>query len=45
MPNKYVFKLRRGTRYVDEKGETLKQDGTVARDAWAEQSSSKEILV
>ena len=36
MPNKYVFKLRRGTRYVDEKGETLKQDGTVVRDDWAE---------
>ena len=37
MSNKYVFKLRRGTRYVDENGATLlKADGTAVRDDWAE---------
>jgi hypothetical protein len=37
MPNKYVFKLRRGTKYVDENGGLLlNEDGTVARDDWTE---------
>lgn len=33
---KYIFQLRRGTRYVDENGATLlKADGTPVRDDWA----------
>lgn len=41
MPNKYVFKLRRGTKYVDEKGETLKQDGAVVRDDWTDYTAKE----
>lgn len=37
MTNKYVCKLRRGTRYVDENGATLlNPDGTPVRDDWTE---------
>lgn len=33
---KYIFQLRRGTRYVDENGATLlNEDGTPVRDDWA----------
>lgn len=33
---KYIFQLRRGTRYVDENGVTLlNSDGTPVRDDWA----------
>ena len=33
---KYLFQLRRGTRYVDENGATLlNADGTPVKDDWA----------
>lgn len=33
---KYIFQLRRGVRYVDDKGATLlNEDGTPVRDDWA----------
>lgn len=33
---KYIFQLRRGTRYVDNNGSTLlNEDGTPVRDDWA----------
>ena len=33
---KYIFQLRRGTRYVDNNGQTLlNEDGTPVRDDWA----------
>lgn len=33
---KYIFQLRRGTRYVDDNGATLlNEDGTPVRDDWA----------
>lgn len=36
MANKYIFQLRRGTRYVDDTGATLlNSDGTPVRDDWA----------
>ena len=35
MANKYIFQLRRGTRYVDDNGATLlNADGTPVRDDW-----------
>ena len=35
MANKYIFQLRRGTRYVDDNGATLlNEDGTPVRDDW-----------
>lgn len=43
MPNKYVFKLRRGTRYVDENGATLlNEDGTPVRDDWAKYTDQED---
>lgn len=43
MPNKYVFKLRRGTRYVDENGATLlNEDGTEVRNDWAEYTAQED---
>ena len=40
MSNKYVFQLRRGTRYVDVNGATLlNPDGTPVRDDWAAYTS------
>ena len=43
MPNKYVFKLRRGTRFVDENGATLlNEDGTAVRDDWAEYTAKED---
>lgn len=36
MASKYIFQLRRGTKYVDEKGNVLlNPDGTPVRDDWA----------
>lgn len=36
MAKKYIFQLRRGTRYVDHNGATLLNgDGTAVRDDWA----------
>lgn len=45
MPNKYVLKLRRGTKYVDERGATLlNEDGTPVRDDWAEYSDREDCV-
>ena len=45
MPNKYVLKLRRGTKYVDERGATLlNADGTPVRDDWAEYSDREDCV-
>jgi hypothetical protein len=42
---KYIFQLRRGTRYVDENGATLlKEDGTPERDDWAAYTAQEEHL-
>ena len=40
MPNKYVFKLRRGTRYVDDNGATLKDGDKSVRDDWTEYTNN-----
>ena len=40
MADKYIFLLRRGTRYTDENGATLyDDDGNVVRDDWATYTS------
>lgn len=45
MPNKYVLKLRRGTKYVDERGALLlNEDGTPVRDDWAEYSDREDCV-
>lgn len=42
---KYLFQLRRGTRYVDENGATLlNADGTPVRDDWATYTAQKNHL-
>ena len=45
MARKYVFQLRRGTRYVDESGATLlNPDGTPVRDDWATYTAQPKHL-
>ena len=45
MANKYIFQLRRGTRYVDDRGATLlNTDGTPVRDDWATYTSQPSHL-
>lgn len=42
---KYLFQLRRGTRYVDENGATLLNlDGTPVRDDWATYTAQENHL-
>ena len=42
---KYIFQLRRGTRYVDENGATLlNEDGTPVRDDWAAYTAQENHL-
>lgn len=42
---KYIFQLRRGTRYVDDNGETLlNTDGTPVRDDWATYTKQEKHL-
>jgi hypothetical protein len=43
--SKYIFQLRRGTRYVDENGATLlNPDGTPVRDDWATYTAQENHL-
>ena len=45
MAQKYIFQLRRGTRYVDEKGQTLlNADGTPVRDDWTTYTAQENHL-
>ena len=45
MSNKYIFQLRRGTRYVDDNGATLlNTDGTPVRDDWTTYTSQTSHL-
>lgn len=45
MANKYIFQLRRGTRYVDNNGATLlNPDGTPVRDDWATYTAQADHL-
>lgn len=45
MANKYIFQLRRGTRYVDDSGATLlNEDGTPVRDDWTTYTAQAEHL-
>ena len=45
MANKYIFQLRRGTRYVDNNGATLlNEDGTPVRDDWATYTAQENHL-
>lgn len=45
MANKYIFQLRRGTRYVDENGATLlNENGTPVRDDWATYTAQENHL-
>lgn len=42
---KYIFQLRRGTKYVDEKGLTLlNPDGTPVRDDWATYTKQEDHI-
>ena len=42
---KYIFQLRRGTRYVDNNGATLlNEDGTPVRDDWATYTTQENHL-
>ena len=43
--SKYIFQLRRGTRYVDDNGATLlNEDGTPVRDDWATYTEQENHL-
>lgn len=43
--SKYIFQLRRGTRYVDGAGNTLlNEDGTPMRDDWATYTNQEDHL-
>lgn len=43
--SKYVFQLRRGTRYVDENGKTLyNEDGTAIKDEWADYTARPDHI-
>lgn len=45
MANKYIFQLRRGTRYVDESGATLlDEEGKPVRDDWATYTAQENHL-
>ena len=45
MANKYIFQLRRGTRYVDNSGATLlNADGTPVRDDWTTYTNQESHL-
>lgn len=45
MSNKYIFQLRRGTRYVDNSGATLlNKDGTPVRDDWTTYTNQESHL-
>lgn len=45
MANKYIFQLRRGTRYVDDTGVTLlNEDGTPVRDDWTTYTAKENHL-
>ena len=45
MAKKYIFQLRRGTRYVDEKGNTLLNEyGTPIRDDWGAYTAQADHL-
>jgi hypothetical protein len=45
MSNKYIFQLRRGTRYVDSNGATLlNADGTPVRDDWTTYTNQESHL-
>jgi hypothetical protein len=45
MANKYIFQLRRGTRYVDDAGATLlNEDGTPVRDDWTTYTAQTDHL-
>ena len=45
MANKYIFQLRRGTRYVDNSGNTLLDDnGKPVRDDWAAYTAQENHL-